>query len=473
MYQPRGMAVTEVGDLDVITHNNQIHLFHLTLPNHDIVTHAISDDGFTWTEAPFAIHTGDPGDCDDDMIWTMHTVTHPSGKGFHMYYTGCARAERGNFQRVALAFSDDLIRFTKHDNNPILEPEPPHYNNDLGLVGIVSFRDPYVYIEDGTWHMFVSGRTTSGPRFRRGCVVHATSDDGIKWELQKPLYAPNSHEDLEVISMIKMEGRYYMFFHDFKGNTHYRISESLEGPWRAPLRQFLLPTRNWVFRFCQWKGQTLIFNDLRATCDWPRRQAAAGCCVVPPPKQVVVQDNGELAFRTFDGWKNYYNGNSQSLKDHSASVHGQDLQLQEPTVDDFILEGTVTLDEGHGAGLLLRSDEGVETALWLRLDYAQQRLVLHKHTPFDSAQDRIKLRVTELQSVHAKLDYGKPIHVRVLACKQYIEVSLDDVVYLCDLTYAAKEGMVGSFIEDGNGAWQSMTVQPLNAPWDVWKGTGK
>ncbi|MBA3414102.1 MAG: hypothetical protein H0U10_02615, partial [Chloroflexia bacterium] len=45
MYAPRGFGLSELGDIDVVATGDALHLFHLTLPNHDVVQHAVSDDG--------------------------------------------------------------------------------------------------------------------------------------------------------------------------------------------------------------------------------------------------------------------------------------------------------------------------------------------------------------------------------------------------------------------------------------------
>ena len=72
MYTPRGQGLSELGDIEVVVGDDgRLHLFHLTLPNHDVVQHAVSDDGLHWEPLPNALHTGDPGDPDDDQIWTM------------------------------------------------------------------------------------------------------------------------------------------------------------------------------------------------------------------------------------------------------------------------------------------------------------------------------------------------------------------------------------------------------------------
>ena len=133
--------------------------------------------------------------------------------------------------------------------------------------------------------MLVTGRTATGSRFRSGCVAHATSRDGLRWQLQKPLYAPAQFEDLEVVSYLRHSDRHALFFHQFQtGNTLCRVADALTGPWRPPPRELLLPQWNAVFRFCERKG---------------RRSSTTGCT------------QGRLARRASEGRGLMYAGAAQ------------------------------------------------------------------------------------------------------------------------------------------------------------------
>src|SRR4051812_20371756 len=125
MYAPRGFGLSEVGDVEVFPERDRLHLYHLTLPNHDAVQHVVSDDGLAWTQVSDALRTGDPGDCDDDMIWTMSVTARDNV--YYMVYTALARAENGQIQRTGLATSTDLIHWNKSHSNPVAEADPRWY----------------------------------------------------------------------------------------------------------------------------------------------------------------------------------------------------------------------------------------------------------------------------------------------------------------------------------------------------------
>ena len=77
MYASHGFLRSDIGDVDVIHHGGLYHLFHLVLPNHDFIAHAVSKDGLTWRRVRNALFVGDPSSWDDDMLWTMHVSPDP------------------------------------------------------------------------------------------------------------------------------------------------------------------------------------------------------------------------------------------------------------------------------------------------------------------------------------------------------------------------------------------------------------
>ena len=153
MYASHGFLRSDIGDVDVIFHDGLYHLFHLVLPNHDFIAHAVSSDGMSWRRVKNALFVGDPGSWDDDMLWTMHVTPDPDRQGeWRMFYTGLSRAEYGRVQRVGLARSKDLYHWERCvDANYPLEIRGPYYESsvDEGRQW-VSFRDPFLFIDENT-----------------------------------------------------------------------------------------------------------------------------------------------------------------------------------------------------------------------------------------------------------------------------------------------------------------------------------
>lgn len=181
MYAPATEFGPDVGDVEVFPHGDQVHLFHLTLRNCDVAQHVASDDGLAWRPLPEALRTGDPGACDDDMIWTM-SVTERGGR-FYMLYTALAQAEGGRVQRSALAVSDDLLTWRKHGDGSVAEADGRWYEADLAETARISWRDPKPILVGDTYHATVNGRVKDGPLQRRGCAALMASRDLIHWQV--------------------------------------------------------------------------------------------------------------------------------------------------------------------------------------------------------------------------------------------------------------------------------------------------
>jgi beta-fructofuranosidase len=484
MFTSPSIHQNEIGDLDVTTVDGRIHLHYLCLPSHDSVGHAVSDDGLTFRPAPPALRTGDPGDCDDDDIWTMHSVKNPRNGLWHMYYTALSLAEHGQFQRVALATSRDFLTWKKHKDNPVLVPDAPAYTADLEPLGRVPFRDPFCFIdEDGSWHLLVCAQEGRGDRFRRGCVAHATSDDGVSWRLEKPLYAPAHLDDLEVPSLLRHGGRYYLFVKEFRGpRTFLRVADSLDGPWIAPPYDEPMPPDNAVFRFCEWKGKTLCYTWYRCQADWHRRCPAYAS--VLPPKEVHFSSDGALRMSSFSGWDACFKGEPRTFSPQdmvayqegpaewtadesrlAAEVVGQVVCAADCDEEDYILETTARLDRGRALGIFFRATPDTEDANWLRLDFERQRVELVRIGPMETGFHRyVRCQPGLCQGFDTPLSLEKDLDIRLIASREYIELSIDSRVVISSVTYARKSGRIGVFVENGAGIFGPLRLQPITPP---------
>src|SRR5687767_3651299 len=167
MYTGSGFSDWEIGDITVIIHNGVYHLFHLIIPNHDYIAHAISRNGMSWKRVKNALFVGHPGEWDDDMLWTMHVCE--VGDKFEMYYTGLQRKDRGVISRIGLAESDDLMDWKKNRKQIFpIEPKGIFYETaNTNPRTWLSFRDPFRYEYKNDVFLLVGARTIYGPVSRR------------------------------------------------------------------------------------------------------------------------------------------------------------------------------------------------------------------------------------------------------------------------------------------------------------------
>lgn len=472
MYSPSGFSeVPEIGDVEVFVKNEEIHLFYLTLPNNDIIGHAVSRDGLTWEELPDALHTGDPGSCDDDMLWTMSVVRYANQ--YNMFYTALSKADHGQIQRIALATSEDLIHWKKYSKNPIGEADPRYYETEP-LRGMVSWRDPYPVIEQDVLYLLICAREANGPLFRRGCVGLMRYDNEVGWRVEPPLYTPRHYMDWEVPVLLKIKGQYYLFGSITEEHSiHYRIAEQLRGPYRTPPHDKILPPGNYANRVCLWKGKYLMFHWLETNPDWD--STISRYRKLAPPKEIMVEDDATLSLRPFEGWSGKYREPKDSLppktffrkgksiygrwEEHGDeigfhSINNMSIFLLHQEEENFMLDVTVRIDQGRATGVVFRADDSCDEAMLLRLSPDENAIQLVKLKKAERRPGWTWIEHTIMQSNKVSFQMGQDYTLRLIAFDEYIEVSINGRIKLSALSWVLKKGKIGIFAEYGYGSFK-------------------
>ena len=486
MYASHGFLRSDIGDVDVIFHDGLYHLFHLVLPNHDFIAHAVSSDGMSWRRVKNALFVGEPGEWDDDMLWTMHVTPDPDNAGeWRMFYTGLSRAEYGRVQRVGLARSKDLYRWERsNDGSFPLEISGRHYETgiDEGRHW-VSFRDPYFFFEEETGQrlLLAAARINHGPVIRRGCVSVAREVTPGKFEFAAPLHRPGLYDDVEVPNLFKIEDRYYLLG-SIREDTkiHYWYSDKIEGPYENYYDNVLLPHGNYAGRICANDGKPLLF------CFFTKTDQINGKDVVkkllPPPKEVVRGPTGRLKLKSYSGFDALVTGSEQitaasqcrylygnghaTAVDREDGLHlacrsGYEAFLLPGHHEDFRLRCELKLEGSGKCGLVLRVN-GDGDGYYLSLDMingiAQIRAWGANPTPeFEHA-----FRYLTLQDGHFSASGDKPLQVEVVAHGMYLELSVNGFIVLSLVDESFEEGSVGFYAESAAVAVKDIVVETLS-----------
>ncbi len=501
MYTPRGRGISELGDIEVVSHGDELHLFHLTLPNHDVVQHAVSHDGLTWTPLPAALRTGDPGAIDDDQIWTMSVTPRPNGDGYLMLYTALTTADDGRVQRVAAATSADLLHWRKSPANPVAAADPRWYEAEPGQTQIVSWRDPKITRVRGSYLATVCAREATGPLPRRGCVGLMLSDDLERWEVHPPLFAPHRYWDLECPQLFRLHDdlapdRWYLTAAIMEDRTQrYWSADSVLGPYHVPPRGDLLaPPGHYAARVTHWRDRDMLFAwhqpklaqgwmTSARTVDWVEANNPFGKFLAPP-LELLKRPDGSLSLGSYPGWDAYRLREWQSprpeaplLGDESphpnsawgvASDGAMGLRTASPNAADFVLEGTLVLNAGKG-GLALRLDEA-GNGLYVELALDSRRVSLQHWGTTRHEQDGShrhaydELQCTERSEAVAT---GAAIPFRLLSVGPYLEVAFGGEVALATMTGVPGAGRWGIWVEDGSCLVDDVRWAPMRRPGDV------
>lgn len=488
MYASHGFLRSDIGDVDVIFHDGLYHLFHLVLPNHDFIAHAVSENGMSWKRVKNALFVGDPGNWDDDMLWTMHVSPDPDREGeWRMFYTGLSRLEYGRVQRVGLARSKDLYVWEREEGgNYPLEIRGPHYETsvDEGRQW-VSFRDPYFYIDEetGARLLLASGRVKHGPIIRRGCVAMAREVSPDKFEFLGPLHKPGLYDDVEVPNLFKLGDRYYLIG-SIREDTkiHYWHSTRLEGPYENFYDNVLLPFGNYAGRVCRNGGRPLLF------CFFARTEVINGReitkKVLPPPKELVQGRSGRLRLKSTSAFDDlvvggdrvtsasecrYLYGNTHAtIKDREDTLQfacrsGYEAFLLPGDHTDFRLRCVVQLEGSGKCGLVLRVNadgDGYYLSLDLVKGLAQIRAWGANPTPIFEHS----FRYEQLQDTHFQEEQRESWSLEVVAHGMYLEVSIGGYVVLSLVDETYSEGGVGFYTESASLGVSELVIESLSRP---------
>ena len=234
MYRQEGY---DIGDAWYYAEGDTVHLFCLLgTGGRSDIAHLVSRDLRNWENAGFALRRGAAGSWDDLRLATGSVIRHRGT--YWMAYTGHHSGDDPMVQRVGMACSTDLYRWTKLPENPVSEACASHY--ELMATGKrvkVHWRDPFLLRADASARtdadvlQLVTARRNDGPVTSRGTVAVARTQDMRHWEVLPPLEHDRMAEEMEVPQVYRIDGRYYLLFCTCSG--HARIPDLLDPAFKS------------------------------------------------------------------------------------------------------------------------------------------------------------------------------------------------------------------------------------------------
>ncbi len=458
MYSGSGYSDWEIGDVDVIIDNGIYHLFHLIIPNHDYIAHAVSEDGMSWKRVKNALFVGDPGEWDDDMLWTMHTFK--DGSDFLMYYTGLQRRDRGVIQKIGCAKSSDLVNWEKSEYQGLpVGSAAPHYedvnNNPRKWL---SFRDPFRFSFEDKELLLFSGRQGIGPVSRRGCVGLMELVNG-KFEHRKPLFISNVYDDIECPSLVKMNGYFYLIGSNREDiKVRYWFSPEVLDEYHAFHDNLLMPQGNYAARIVQDGEHILIYNYYYVGNNVNTLR------VLPPPKELSVDAKGRLLLKSFYRWPEKVTSkisldefpeptllfSNPTASFSSAENHwttqcrsGHELFcFSKPSVN-IIWEGTLCLEGMGKCGLILDGDED-GNGYFISLDFVYG-LIQIRSWGFNETDNHKNFIFENLQTNQFNTSQEHKLDFKLIRYGHYIEFAVNEVVKLTLIDYRYQGSLIGIY----------------------------
>lgn len=227
--EPGGYAV----DHALIQKDGLHHLFYIrgtaagNWPEYPLCNfgHAVSRDLIHWkTEDPVLQCPADGWDT--YQVWAPY-VLERNGT-YYMFYTG---VNRNVSQAICLATSTDLYNWKRSDQNPVIKP---------GQWGMWSAdvwsdcRDPMVLNDGGRYYCYYTARRNNAETGQpESCIGISSSEDLLHWKdegfirLSESLGTPP-----ESPFVVKRDGRYYLFYSNYKYGTVYATSDDPVKGWK-------------------------------------------------------------------------------------------------------------------------------------------------------------------------------------------------------------------------------------------------
>lgn len=458
MYTGSGFRDWEIGDIEVFKMDDTYHLFHLIIPNHDYIAHAVSKDGYNWRRVKNALFVGHPGEWDDDMLWTMDVSE--GEDGYEMYYTGLKLSDKGAVQKIGRAKSQNLYDWEKENNyNFPLTSSGPYYENlDNNPRTWLSFRDPYRFTYEDKHYLLFCGRSSHGPVSRRGCVGLAHLEEN-EWVLKKPLLFPIAYDDVECPCIVQIKDRFYVLGsirEDIK--VRYWYSDEFTGPYLSFHSDVLMPQGNYAARVIKDNGHVLLYNFyyLNREINFKR--------VLPPPKEVAVDKKGRLYLKSFYGWNNniqstihqpdfadviptFKNGSaSMEVQDNKwtfQSVSGYEAFAFQKPANNFIWEGELYLEGMGKSGFVLNIDDD-GNGYFISMDFVNGYVQIRRWG-FNPDDHLNNFKFDNLQTGLFKPPPDRKIRFRLISYGYYIELSIDDRVILTLVDYQFEGDLIGLY----------------------------
>ncbi len=439
MYAPGGFRGSELGDVEVIVAGDVLHLFHLTLPGHDLIGHASSRDGLAWTPHAPALRTGAPGEIDDDMLWTMGVVH--DGARWQMLYTALRAQDSGRVQRIARATSDDLNVWRKA--GLVAQAASAHYDTTAGHAPWVTFRDPKPVRVGDRWLAPVCARDLE----HRGVVGLLSSTDCERWTVEPPLFGPTGHFELECPQLFSLGGHWYLLASVMEDRSQrYWIAEQPRGPFRAPADNRLGPPGHYAGRVCTWRDRAALFSMHRL----PRGNRLLS------PLALRAHADGRLECRAWSEWDAYVEERWKEVGG-TLSAGVAPVLMQDPWIArDFRYEARVQMDCRTAGFVFGRRSR---RAYWVEWTPAEHRVRLRRVGPATDEDGHPWFEDT----VVCEAPCPPPGAVTLRVVDGEVEVVADGRVVLATWL-PALEGRVALFAESGDLHVEAAMFTTLRSP---------
>ena len=453
------------------------HLFYIfqdsTLPHGGHCWgHASSSDLLHWDYHPTALAPveGDP----DKGIFSGNAFISKEGIPTLAYY--------GIDAGICLAQStdDDLISWTKLDENPVI-PEPQAGEPGWDVYNVF---DPHIWLDGDTYYAILGGNIKPHQLFDTAYLFQ--SDDLLRWQYLRPFYSPHPDwtepiEDCACPDFFELNNRhvlvcishshgarYYLGrFQDgtFIPEEHHRMNWP-GGPCFAP--ETLVDGQHrrifWAWALDQRKGERIVKNEL-GVMTLPRVLALDmdGHLTIKPPQEFMElrENNRSLNSLTITPTQDFF------LDD----IQGKCLEIS--------IEALVPVDSKFGVKVLTSTDCEEQTLIivdttshTLSIDTSRSSLGTDIYQPFPLMRGKTR-RDVRIQTAPFKLEPDESVELRIFIDRSILEVFANGRQCITQRIYPTKPDSqhLALFSQCENVAVHSINIWNIRAIYPPESGT--
>lgn len=379
---------------------------------------------------------------------------------YYVYYTAYNAEVKINGKSI-----QSVMRAKGRDLYHLENDEDFLFTADDSIYESFDWRDPYVFFheEENCYYMLLAARIKNGGGLRGGCIGLCKSKDMETWTHEKPFFDPHMYITMECPEVFKMGKWWYLVFSTFSDRfvTHYRMAESLQGPWIIPEDDVFdaranyaiktasdgekryafgwVPTRKGNCDFGSWEwGGTMIFHQL-----------------------VQNKENGMLKVRPPKGVEEYYNSQTSlppaeetwcSLRADKLETAMYGAALWRIPKDCFSMEMDITINQCHEFGIVLHADKGLEKGYFLRMNPFSRQAAWDMWPRAGQGFYQWQIdgdKAYQVETVRCLPD-GDHFHILIIREEDICVVYINSEIALSTRMYDHKGGYAGWYLVQGD-----------------------
>ncbi len=414
--------------------------------------HAVSEDLVHWLDLPIAL-APDPDGPDRDACASGAAFDH-NGTPTIIYHGLDKHGDSGG--NCIVTGDDDLIRWQKHPNNPVI---PIHKPEDEYYVF-----DPCAWKEGDTYY------SLSGKYSKRGgdTAFLFQSKDLVQWQYVGEFYEPGAENDCAVPNFFPLGDRHMLLFASHKRGAQYYLGTYADHKFypqehgRMAYGGFIRANFCAGITLCDGAGRRIMFGWIDEGRTEEAQVAAGWAGIISIPRVLSLFDDGRLRIEPAQ--------ELEMLRSNHRAWTNIETTDEAPHIIDQASGDCVEIDavfepsgNAQTQGLAVRcSPDGTERTQIL-FDRAQQTLTLDVSASSTNS-DVIRL---EPETGPLELADDEPLRLRVFIDRSVIEVFANGRQCLTKRIYPAQTDSVGIELvaQGGKAILRSMDLWQMKSIW--------